>query len=255
MKQQAPPAGVKVIAKLMHVIECLAQENTPVSLGQIYATTSIPKPTAYRIVQSLKKLGYVFQDPVTQEYQLAGKFRSLSSQGSTDTAITALCREPMQRLLEKFGETVNLGVAEGASVRYIEVLASSQPLRMSVPLGHRSPIYATAIGKSVLAFMDPEKVRERINGLKMRTFTKKTIASPDQLKKSFEKIREQGYAVDEQEYSNECFCIAAPVLIPGAEPRYGISVSIPATRMKPERVPEIGRALALECKKISAKAV
>jgi DNA-binding IclR family transcriptional regulator len=61
--------------------------------------------------------------------------------------------------------------------------------------------------------------------------------------------------VDEQEYSEECFCVAAAIVPADTGPRYGISVSIPATRMKPERIPEMGRAVALECRKISAKAV
>jgi DNA-binding IclR family transcriptional regulator len=159
----------------------------------------------------------------------------------------------MRRLLDRFSETVNLAVAEEDMMRFLLVMESPLPLRMSVRPGHRSPVFATALGKGIMAFRSETEAEALLNGFSFKRYTRNTLMTPASILKELGNARKSGYAVDRQEYSDECVCVAAPLVFKGLPVKYAISVSMPATRSGAARIAEIGSELVKECSRVSRK--
>jgi len=245
--------NVKVIGKLFAVIERLAESGTEISLSAISAGTRIPKPTAFRILKSLECAGYAVQNSDSLGYSLSSRFFELCRPRGEDVQIAALCRPAMNRLLDRFSETVNLAVAEEDRVRFLQVMESPLPLRMSVRLGHQSPLFATALGKGIMAYRGADEAEAMLRRFPFKRFTRNTLMTPASIMKELESVRKVGYAVDRQEYSDECVCVAAPILFKDLAVKYAISISMPTTRTNAAKVAEIGAELARECARITRK--
>ena len=251
--KQSTLRPVKVIAKLMALLERLSLSPAGLPLGQLARETSLPKPTAFRLLKSLKDLDYVRQDPAGGGYAIAAKFFRLMNGNAEESRVIGLCRDSMEKLRSEFRETVNLAVAEGKNVRFLLVLESPQALRTSVPVGHLSLLHATALGKSILAFSEPAMTEQYLAAAEWKRLTKKTITSLPAFRAELETVRAKGYAVDNQEYSDECVCAAAPLLFAGNAPRYAISVSMPSSRAQKTDLRRLYEALVEECRKIARK--
>jgi DNA-binding IclR family transcriptional regulator len=245
--------NVKVIGKLFAVIERLAESGSELSLSAISAGTRIPKPTVFRILKSLEDAGYAFQNSDNLGYSLSPKFIELCRPRAEDARIAAFCRPAMNRLLDRFSETINLAVAEEDQVRFLQVMESPLPLRMSVRVGHCSPLFATALGKSIMAHRGAEEAEAMLKRFPFKRYTRNTLMTPSSIMKELETVRRTGYALDRQEYSDECVCVAAPVIFKDLPVKYAISVSMPTTRSTAEKIAEIGTDLARECARITRK--
>jgi microcystin degradation protein MlrC/predicted transcriptional regulator len=112
--------SIAVVEKAFLVLETLAESEEPVALARLAERTLLPKPTAYRILQTLAELGYVVRDEAAR-YYITAKPATLS-QNSRHRDLKLRVLPHMQRLHAQFNETVNLGILDGRSVRYIHVI-------------------------------------------------------------------------------------------------------------------------------------
>lgn len=145
----------------------------------------------------------------------------------------------MNELVRQCQETVHLAVPSGNEVVYIGKVESEQPIQMYSFIGARLPMYCTALGKAILAFSDPERIALLIKTPLMQR-TKNTIASWDGLSVELARIREVGYAIDDEENEDGVRCVGAPIFDFNQKVIGAISISGPATRMTMERLEELG---------------
>src|SRR5579883_2093906 len=137
-------------------------------------------------------------------------------------------------------ETAKLGVRVGLSVVVLEAVESPRVLHTRGDVGVVAPLYCTALGKAVLAFL-PEEERERIVGaLTLRAYTPRTVGGREALRRELERIRVRGYATDVQEHEGDVRCVGAPVRDGRGYPVGAVSVSGPAQRMPLRRLGELG---------------
>jgi DNA-binding IclR family transcriptional regulator len=157
----------------------------------------------------------------------------------------------MARLLQRFQETINLGILDGGEVLYIHVLECSHPFRLAAHAGMRSPVHSTALGKCLLSGLPRTEIESILKTHPLRLLTPRTITEPAAFYRELEKVRAAGYAVDSEEDSSGARCIAAPILDPQGHVCASISLSGPAIRVKPARDKDIAKALMEACKQIS----
>jgi len=144
--------------------------------------------------------------------------------------------------MERTGECAHLAVAAQGRSLVIDQIESPASLRVNVQVGQASPLHCTALGKVLLAFGGvpiPEK---------LEPYTARTITGRAELRRSLEKIRSAGYAVDDEEYDPGVRCIAVPALAFRGTVVGSLGISGPASRMTRERLPglaaivvEVGR--------------
>jgi len=232
---------IEVVEKTFAVLERMVRLGRSVTLGELASEVRLPKPTLYRILRTLRDLGYVEQHE-GGEYAMTSRLAAIAS-NDHHANLTHVARPLMQRLHAEFDETVNLGVLEGSFVRYVEVLETTRALRWIVKPGVRDTFYTTALGRAIAANL-PEKHRARLVAkADLPHSTSKRIRSRTALNRVLDETRERGWALEEEETVAGVACIAFSLKSWG-EPTAAISVAVPIHRYDERRRVAIVNAFA-----------
>src|SRR5690242_1703862 len=239
--RESKSAPVGVVTKVLQILEILHNSPSGLQLKDVSLQTGINKSTAYRFLAHLVHEGYVFRDS-TGAYAIGVRLARLASGVSYQTTLRKISRPVVQQLWRATGETVNLAVLDGREVLYLDVMESSHTFRLVSQVGMRRPVYCTALGKAMLAFMPEEEQQYFFNGLAFERFTPHTIRGAAQLRKEFALIRQRGYSIDNEEAYLGSRCIGAPIFEASGKIAAALSVSGPTTRVTREKVPAVASA-------------
>jgi DNA-binding IclR family transcriptional regulator len=221
----------QTVAKAMGLLELLSR-NSNLTAPRIISETGMHKSTAYRLLGTLTQLGYIRKDGHTGLYSLSPKILSLASAVTETRDITEIARPWLEEIHHKTGEAVHMAVLDKDELVYLDKIESTRSLRvvMSSRPGSHAPLYCTGIGKILLSGMSDHRFREYLKTLKFSEYTENTITDAAALLAEIDKIREQGYAEDNEEHEEGVYCIAAPVKGPDGSITAAFSVSIPSVR-------------------------
>lgn len=223
---------VQSIDRVFSIIEFLSHNPQGISLSQICTHTNLPKGTASRMLSALIQLGYAFQDVNSKKYCLTMKMFDVGSRVIGAQNILSVSKPYLDRLAESVHEAVHLVSRVGDEVVYIyKEEASSSIVRMASCVGLHNPMYCTGVGKSILAFLDDREISEIWSRTNIIRFTENTITEFDDLMAEISKIRENGYALDNQEHEANVRCVAAPIFQMNATPIAAISISASAENL------------------------
>jgi DNA-binding IclR family transcriptional regulator len=243
---------LKVVGKTFRVIQAMAEAKADVRLTDLSRQLPQPKASVYRILYTLSQLGYVRQDPQTETYQLTDRV-GWNVRGDVKETLRAASLPWMEKLRARFEQTLSLGLLEQGGVLYVDILEGLGAIRMSAKPNTYAPLHATALGKSILAFLDPGEAERMLTAGPLRKYTDNTITSPSILLRQLSRIRKQGYALDNEENEKGGRCVGAPILDSGGKPFAAISVSGPTSHLRESQVRQIGRTLRRVTKTISAR--
>ena len=228
------------LVKAFQILESLAQDG-PMGLNTLSAKTGFPASTVHRILATLGHLGYIRQENGTRQYGVSLKMLELTQGLREDLDIITVARPLMREAMEATGETVNLVVFEGAEAVYVEQVNNTRSLlRMFTKVGARVPLYCSGVGKAYLAHQPQDKVLEYLARTRMKPLTRSTITDKAGLLRELDRVRERGFARDQEEIENGVACVAAPIWHAGKVVG-GLSISGPSTRVTDETAPELGR--------------
>lgn len=238
--------------KALEVLELLAAEENGLRLTDVAQGTAYPLSTVRRLLVSLIERGYVDQDPETNRYFLGTKILTLQAQGFRHRHIVRLAYPHLRQLQRQLDETVNFGVLVDRSVVYIETLAPESSFAFYAPPGTRLPLHCTAMGKLFLAHLSPPALDEMLASLEFKQFTPQTAPDAETLRPMLNKIAQDGYAIDQEEYARGVQCFAAPIYARDARHIASVSVTFLATSRSAERQAEALAELRSTCAQISA---
>lgn len=240
-QRESKSAPVGVVTKVLRILETLHEAPSGLQLKDVAQQTAINKSTAYRFLAHLEHEGYVFRD-ATGAYAIGVRLARLASGSSYQTTLRKLSRPILQQLWRTTGETVNLAVMDGREVLYLDVMESSHTFRLVSQVGMRRPVYCTALGKVMLAYIPEEEHPYFFSGMTFERFTPQTLKSTAQLRKELAAIRQRGYSIDNEEAYLGSRCIGAPIFDSVGKIAAALSVSGPTTRVTKERVPAFAGA-------------
>lgn len=231
------PTTTRTLARGLHLLELIGEAREGATVTELAAVSGLDKGTVSRLLATIRSAGWAVQSPTDRRYRLAGKALSLSHDNGNHVDVRVLARTQLNKLRERWNETVNLGIIEGHDVVYIEVVHSTAAVRvMSAFIGQRMPLTTTALGQAFLSRLPDSELKQLIPVLPG------TPNSPQQLAKimsDLEATRQRGYAVDDELNQPEVVCVGAAVVDVGSIPVATLSVTGPAYRMRP-RIAEIG---------------
>ena len=241
---------ISTLEKGLAVIELLAKEKT-LSVTEVAQHLGQNRSASHRFLATLHELGYVLKDERSR-YRLSLKFFEIANRIDDIDQIRSIARPFMRELSAAHGETVNLGRLEGCDVVTIDTIPGTQVIKFESRIGERSSAHTLGMGKSILAFRPPEEQAAYIDQADFIKLTEKTITTKARFKEELERVKIQGYAMDDEEWTVGLRCVAIPVFNQ-ATPTYAISVSGPAGRMTPEKVAAIRSDLLLMSKSLTSK--
>lgn len=243
---------IEVLGKALDVLDAFAQgPESRLTLQDLSQRTKLAKNTVFRILYTLGEHGYVNKE--NQAYELGTKLLDLGGAKMRHTDLVTTAEPYLDRLRDSFGETVNLGVREGGSIRYVAVRESHERFRLAERVGGRDHLHCTALGKAHLAFLPSEEVRHLLREGGMPRLTGKTITSVTALQKDLEAIRQRGYSIDDEESMLGAFCVGAPILNAAGRPVAAISISGPTVRFNSAHLTEASIALMESAEEIRRK--
>jgi DNA-binding IclR family transcriptional regulator len=146
---------------------------------------------------------------------------------------------------------VHLAVLDRAEVLYMERVEAQRSLTMGSKLGGRNPVYCTALGKAILAHSPAIEVEQILAACRMEARTRNTFTSALALKRELERIRDRGYAIDDEEIEDGIRCVSAPILNRTNRAVAAISVSGPSSRITPNRFELIGKTVLKAAREVS----
>ena len=230
---------VQSIDRIFDIVETLAQWRQGMTLSDLAAATGLHVSTAHRLVQSLAHRGYAIKDR-SGNYRLTLRLYEVGSQVSGVLNLLTVARPMLDRLANTSQEAVHLVERDGSDVLYLyKAEPRQQFVRMSSCVGLRNPMYCTGVGKSILALLPEDQLREVWESTQVCAFTEKTITDLDALQADLARIRQRGYAIDDEEHETGVRCIAVAVRNSFHAPVAAISVSAPASRLDEKAMAEI----------------
>jgi IclR family transcriptional regulator, KDG regulon repressor len=243
---------IEVLGKALDILDVFGQaEEERLSLQEISVRTRLNKNTVFRILYTLGEHGYIHKE--NHSYQLGAKLVDLGNVKFRRRDLLAVASPYLDALRDQSGETVNLGVLDGASIRYVDVRESPERIRLAERIGGSDFLHSTALGKAHLAYLPAEEVRSLLKQHGMPRQTEHTFTTINAIKKELETVRANGYALDREESMLGAFCVAAPILNSGESPIAAISISGPTIRFNEENLPEVKDALLKAVAEIQAR--
>ncbi|MNH86866.1 Transcriptional regulator KdgR [compost metagenome] len=244
--------SINSIEKALDVIEVLSEHDS-LSLIELVELVNQPKSSLYRIILTLEKRGFISRSDEDGKYCLGFKqlviTKNLLDRSSLRTAALA----EMHKLVETYGDTVNLCVISNDEVLYVEIIEGTYALRMSDKVGSKAPFHATATGKTLAAYLPAEEVKRMILDKGLPAYTPYTLQDEASLLQELVKVKEQGYAVDYEEIVQGARCIAAPIFNRFGKVEGAISLSGAQHRFPDERIATIAKDICETGNRISLK--
>jgi DNA-binding IclR family transcriptional regulator len=244
--------SIAVIDKTFGILEVLARTGRELTLAELAEESRLPKPTVYRILRSLRDLGYVEQMDRGGVYALSARLSSLVEYGR-DEAVRDKALPLMTELHTAFDETVNLGLLEGIYIRYAHVIETTQALRWIVKPGARDMFHTTALGRAIVAHLPGEQQSRLVAKVCAALPSRGRSGARARLEKELAATRARGYALEEEETVAGVACVATPLVALG-EPLAAISVSVPVHRFPADHRSSLIAALLQSGQKSAAHA-
>lgn len=238
------------VLKALRVLEVVGASSYALSVSEVAEQIDVDKSTVYRMLNTLVDAGYVIRDEISKRYSLSYKVVSLSRNLLAENEVSRLIRRTLTHISAATNETLHFSVLDGAEAVLVQRVKGTQLVTVDFQIGDRVQLHCTSIGKALLAFQDVRYI-EQIIAAGLPKFASNTITEPMDFRKELQRVRSQGYAIDDREFSDNMRCIAVPVFEGGGHVNGGISISGPDSRFTLEKLDELKAPLLEASRKLS----
>jgi len=253
----APPTAVKSAERVLDLFELLGRWEREMSHSEIADALAIPKSSLTLLLRTLVARGYVEYAPETKGYRLGGAFSTLARRSGRDFDLVESVEPILAGITATLGESSALNRLRGQMAEVVASVSSAQRLVLMMRTGDLAPLYATAGGKALLAYLPAEMQEEYLASVRFERITPKTISSVESLRKEIETVRRVGLAHTFEEFTDGIVGVATVILDVRGYPVGSLNVAMPAVRASSdalERAAQVLRRAAQEITQQIARA-
>ncbi len=207
----AAPAGayVQSLARGLAVIACFDAQHPVLSLADVARRADLNRAAARRFLHTLVELGYVRVEG--RMFALTPKVLQLGFAYLSSIRLPEIAEPHLKALSQRVGESTSASVLDGGDIVYVARAATHRIMSVRISVGTRFPAYATSMGRVLLAALPTRGLDEYLRTVSLDAITGRTVGTADDLRSALEVVREQGYAVVDQELEVGLRSVAAPV--------------------------------------------
>jgi IclR family transcriptional regulator, KDG regulon repressor len=228
--EQVAKARLSSVANSIRLLTSFSGQENELGITTLASRLRLAKSTVHRLAATLTSAGFLEQNSETGKYRLGVALFELGALVRRRMDVANEARPKLRELLEKTGETVQLGIVDHYSVLYVYEMESPRAIRMAAAVGGRAPLHCTAVGKVLLAFQPAEYMKQVIErGL--TPYTAKTITKRDAVLGMLEEVRLREHAIDDEESEGGLRAVAAPVRNHSGAVIAALGVAAPVQRM------------------------
>jgi DNA-binding IclR family transcriptional regulator len=235
---------VASLDKAINVLEYLTQLDKDIGLKDLSAVLNMPKATLIRLLTTMKRHGIIQQDAATKNYRLGWALIYMGTAASRLFDLPKIIHPYLERLSRESGESASLVQFQRDSAVYVDQVSCTNLIRSGLGVGAQLQIHISAAGKILISDMPDETIRQFIKRNPLIKRTDKTIINEEAFLNEIRRVRENGYALDDEEGEIGGRCIAAPLMDWNNNILASISITGPSSRIHQETLP---RLIALVC--------
>jgi len=251
-RSPAGAGGIKSVVKVLDILEYLADAGRPVGASEVARAVGFHVSTTHRLLRTLASRGYVDQHAAQRNFVLGPQLHALGSAYAAGGGLVQIAVPELEALRDALGETVHLGVYRNGEVLAVASASGLQPVTVFLGAGRRDPAHCTAMGKALLASLDADALAAFLRRPRER-HTPRSLVRKSDLLKAISATRSQGYGTDEEELAADMCCVAVPVRDSTQRVLAAMSVAMPKSRYRSDRLPAWVRALAASAARIGAR--
>lgn len=222
------PRMIQSVETSFSIIESL-QEQEGAGITKLAEALDMSKTTVYHHLMSLKELGYVIRDG--SDYKLSLRFLNLGKYIQINNDLYEEGKPVIDELADRSSEKTHLTIEENNRLVYLYKSEPEGSVGRQFPVGERDYLHHSASGKAILAHLPEEKIETIIEESGLPSRTENTITDTEELLEELERVRENGYAINDEEEIQGIKAVASPVVGERGEVIASVSVSGPATRI------------------------
>jgi len=244
---------MKSVTRSLRILEAVAQHQ-PVTVGELTKLFGLPKSTVQRTLVTLNEAGWLRANRRdTTRWEIGARVLAVRPAALQGSSLFAAAREPMIRLRDTVNETIHLSVPDALQgMVVVDRVDCTHAVRTFHAIGDTSPLHATATGRAVLAQLPKADIDELVErGLE--AFGEATPTDASALHAELDRIRDDGYSVNRNQYRPDVCAVAAAILDEDGTPLATIAVSMPESRFDPGRLPELGLLVGETAKEIAVR--
>jgi DNA-binding IclR family transcriptional regulator len=241
--RQPRPTSIDIA---LNVLELFSAGKRELGITEMSRLLGKKTSTVHRTLSVLKARGYIEQASERGKYRLGLKALELGSVYQNQSDLLRQAMRRLESLARVTRETINLAVLDQGmkEVAYIAKIDSPHVLKTDIQIGTKLHAHCTALGKVLLAELDPSRLDELFPPrTQLPAYTSRSIASAEVLKKRLAEVRRDGFAVDQEEFRKGVVCIAMPFRDTSGRAVAAISVTAPASRLTARKMEEIRAAM------------
>lgn len=246
--------SIGAAARVVALIEAVAAAESSVGVRELARLTGIDKSAVSRLLVQLQRLGMVEQAQGVQgRYAIGPRLFSVASLVAARDSLTMAARPIMRELVDVVEESCYLAVLERGEMVFRDKADCHKPIRYVLEIGRPMPIHAGAGGRAVLAGMTHSEAAALLESAFLEELTPQTVTDPKALLVTAQEDRSRGYSVSFGERVIGGTAVAAPYYSGDGSCRGALVLTIPSERLEPERVPDLGAAVAAAANRLSVR--
>ncbi len=242
--------NVPALGRAAEILDFLSLQDA--DFTTIVENVGLPKSSVYSLLRTLEELDWVRALPGSRGYALGFKLFELGNLAISKINIRDQAMDLLHELCERESLTCHLGCLDGNDGVYLAKVDPRSSVMVVSWEGKRVALKTSAMGKVYLAWRPPAERKVLIEATPFIKRTGRTITDPAAFARHLQTVREQGWALDDEEDVVGIRCVAAPVFNPHGEVTYSISISGLATDMPDSRLPGLAEAVIDAARRLSA---
>jgi IclR family pca regulon transcriptional regulator len=218
MDHVAPPASdrpqstthpVQSLARGLAVIRAFDADNPEMTLSDVARQTGLTRATARRFLLTLVELGYVRTDG--KIFVLTARVLEIGYSFLSGLTFPEIAQPHLEALMASVGESTSASVLDDTDIVYVARVPTRRIMSVGINIGTRFPAYATSMGRVLLAALPEKDLAERIDGMSLTERTTHTVQTKAHLLSVLKVVREQGFALVDQELEVGLRSMAMPI--------------------------------------------
>lgn len=202
--------GSRSATRTIMILELIAERSKGITLSEISAELNIPVNSVKDIINSLLEIEMIeIIDERSKLYGIGVKAYYIGNAFIRNTNLIDKAKPIIEDLGSMLNKTVFLGKEINGMITYIYKYEPKNLLVATCPIGSRTNLHCTSLGKCILAH--DKELWEKILDKPLIKLTKNTITDYEKLYEEIEKVRIKGYAIDNREQAEHLLCIGAPI--------------------------------------------
>ncbi|HWR50930.1 MAG TPA: IclR family transcriptional regulator [Bryobacteraceae bacterium] len=242
---------IELVEKTFNVLEALAEEPGGASLGTLASRAGLVKSSAFRILFTLKDLGYVEQESQNGDYRLTLKTLILGRRAAVRPTLANVAHSHLVAARDQTKESTALAEWRRGKAILIQAAEAANLLSLQLQVGDGCALHASALGKAIAAHLPADELEAALGPGPLQRFTDRTITSRSQVASELLRVRKNGVAVNDGETVEGAYFVGAPVFDANDRVCAALSICAPTARCTPAKRQTMGLCVAAAASAVS----